>query len=127
MNLSTLLRVALPFVLTAAVATASDKAPSTYQNASVQVWDIRVDTGDSGDGSMTRRRAKVYELRGSDLVYKIDYCGTFQAGKFGIGQAVEYHVEVSVSTFAAMATKNTNVRSRAPKPQGPLRRLLSPT
>jgi hypothetical protein len=127
MNLSTLLRVALPFVRSAAVATASDKAPSTYQNGSVQGWDIRVDTGDSGNGSMTRCHAKVYELSGSGLVYKIDYCGAFQAGTFGIGQAVEYHVEVSVSTFATMATKNTNVRSRAPKPQALLQRLLSPT
>jgi hypothetical protein len=93
MNLSTLPRVALPFVLTAALATASDKAPPTYQNGSVRGWDIRVDTNDAGNGSMTRRRAKVYELRGSDLVYKIDYCGAFQAGKFSIGQAVEYRVD----------------------------------
>ena len=92
MNLSTLLRVALPFVLTAAVATASDKAPPTYQNGSVQGWDIRVDTNYSGNGSMSRR-AKVYELRGSDLVYKIDYCGAFQAGKFGIVHTVEYRVD----------------------------------
>jgi len=89
MNLSTLLRVELPFVLTAAVATASDKAPPTYQNGSVQGWDIRVDTNDSGNG----RRAKVYELRGSDLVYKLDYCGAFQAGKFGIRRAVECRVD----------------------------------
>jgi hypothetical protein len=88
MNLSTLLRVALPFVLTAALATASEKAPSTYQNGSVQGWDVRVDS--NGDGS---RRAKAYELRGSDLVYKIDYCDAFQAGKFGIGQAVAYRVD----------------------------------
>jgi hypothetical protein len=93
MNLSTLLRVALPFVLSAAVATASDKAPPTYQNGSVQGWDIRVDTGDSGNGSMTRCHAKVYELSGSDLVLKIDYCRAFQAGTFGIGQVVEYRVE----------------------------------
>jgi len=92
MNLSTLLRVALPFVLTAAVATASDKAPPTYQNGSVQGWDIRIDTNYSGNGSMSRR-AKVYELRGSDLVYRIDFCGAFQAGKFGIGQAVAYRVD----------------------------------
>jgi hypothetical protein len=94
MNLSTLLRIVLSFVLivlTAALATASDKAsPLTYQNGSVQGWDIRVDGNNSGNGS---RRAKVYELRGSDLVYKIDYCGAFQAGKFGIGQAIEYRVD----------------------------------
>lgn len=127
MNLSTLLRVALPFVLTAAVATASDKAPPTYQNGSVQGWDIRVDTGDSGHGFMTRRRAKVYELRGSDLVYKIDYSGVFQAGKFGIGQAVEYRVEGERLYIRHDGDKEYNVRSRAPKPQAQLRRLLSPT
>jgi hypothetical protein len=32
-------------------------------------------------------------LKGADLVYKIDYCGRFQVGKFGIGQAVEYRVD----------------------------------
>jgi hypothetical protein len=29
---------------------------------------------------------------GADLVYKIDYCGRFQAGKFDIGQVVDYRV-----------------------------------
>jgi len=124
MNLSTLLRVALPFVLTAAVATASDKAPPTYQNGSVQGWDIRVDTNYSGNGSMSRR-AKVYELRGSDLVYRIDFCGAFQAENSASGRPLHTASMVSVSTFATMATKNTNVRSRAPKPRALLQRLLA--
>ena len=124
MNLSTLLRVALPFVLTAALATASDKAPPTYQNGSVQGWDVRVDTDYSGGGS---RRAKVYELRGSDLVYKIDYCGASRQENSGSGRPLNTASTASVSTFATMAAKNTNVRSRAPKPQAPLQRLLSPT
>ncbi len=41
----------------------------------------------------TKRRAKLYELSGADLVYKIDYCGRFQAGKFNIGQVVDYRVD----------------------------------
>jgi hypothetical protein len=69
MNPSTLLRVAIPVLLTAAFAIASDKTPPTYQKGSVQGWDIRVDTN-SGNGSMTRRRAKVYELKGADLIYR---------------------------------------------------------
>ena len=124
MNRSTLLRVAIPFVLTAAVATASDKAPPTYQNGSVQGWDIRVDTNGSGNGS---RRAKVYELRGSDLVYKIDYCGTFQAGKFGIGQAVEYRVEGERLYIRHDGDKEYNCKIEGTQGAGPLQRLLSPT
>ena len=127
MNLSTLLRVALPFVLTAAVATASAKDPPRYQNGSVQGWDIRVDTGDSGNGSMTRRRAKVYELRGSDLVTRLTTAALSRQENSASCRPLNTASTVSVSTFATMATKNTNVRSRAPKPQAPLRRLLSPT
>jgi hypothetical protein len=32
-------------------------------------------------------------LKGPDLVYQIDYCGAFQAGKFTAGQQVDYRVE----------------------------------
>jgi len=32
----------------------------------------------------------VFELKGRDLVYLIDYCGAFQAGQFGLGQAMDY-------------------------------------
>jgi len=35
----------------------------------------------------------VYELNGADFVYKVDYCGAFQSGKFDIGQVVEYRVD----------------------------------
>jgi hypothetical protein len=32
-------------------------------------------------------------LKGANLVYKVDYCGAFQAGKFTIGQTVDYRVD----------------------------------
>ncbi len=35
----------------------------------------------------------MYELKGSDLVYKVDYCGAFQAGQFDIRQTVDYRVD----------------------------------
>jgi hypothetical protein len=39
------------------------------------------------------RHAKVYELRGPDLIYQVDYCGAFQAGQFSPGQEVEYRLD----------------------------------
>ena len=39
------------------------------------------------------RRANVYELRGPDLIYLIDFCGSFQAGQFETGQVVEFRVD----------------------------------
>ena len=96
MNLLTILRTAL-FVLLAVTIVAADKTPPTYQKGTVTGWDIRVDSDTSGGGNLpvstSSRRAKVYQLKGTDLVYKIDYCGAFQAGKFGIGQAVDYRVD----------------------------------
>jgi len=35
----------------------------------------------------------VYELKGTNMVYLIDYCGSFQAGKFSLGQTVNYRVD----------------------------------
>ena len=32
-------------------------------------------------------------LRGSDMLYLVDYCGAFQAGSFTAGQVVEYRVD----------------------------------
>ena len=91
-----ILRTAL-FVLLAATIAVSDKTPPTYQKGTVKAWDIRVDSDTSGGTgdipvTTTKRRAKVYELNGDDLIYKIDYCGPFQAGKFDIGQVVECRV-----------------------------------
>ncbi|MCU1303992.1 MAG: hypothetical protein JWQ87_4276 [Candidatus Sulfotelmatobacter sp.] len=93
----TILRAALLVVLAATIA-AADQAPPTYQKGTIKSWDIRVDSDTSGGGgstpvTTTKRRAKVYELNGADLIYKIDYCGAFQAGKFDIGQVVEYRVD----------------------------------
>jgi hypothetical protein len=93
----TILRAALFVVLGATIA-AADQTPATYQKGTIKAWDIRVDSDTSGGGgaipvTTTKRRAKVYELNGADLVYKIDYCGAFQAGKFDIGQVVEYRVD----------------------------------
>ena len=34
----------------------------------------------------------VFELKGTELVYLIGYCNAFQAGQFGLGQAVDYRV-----------------------------------
>ena len=93
----TILRAALLVVLAATIA-AADQAPPTYQKGTIKSWDIRVDSDTSGGGgstpvTTTKRRAKVYELNGADFTYKIDYCGAFQAGKFDIGQVVEYRVD----------------------------------
>jgi hypothetical protein len=71
-----------------------------YQQGTILGYDIRRDIyGGGGGGNGTpgspvqTRRAKVYELKGSDLIYKVDYCGAFQAGQFGIGQVVEYRID----------------------------------
>jgi hypothetical protein len=90
-----ILRTAL-FVLLVVTIAAADKTPPAYQKGTVKAWDIRVDSdtsGGSGGVMTTKRRARVYELNGADLVYKIDYCGRFQAGKFDIGQVVDYRVD----------------------------------
>ncbi len=86
------------FVLLVATIAAADKTPPTYQKGTIKAWNIRVDSDTSGGSgaipvTTTKRRAKVYELSGGDLVYEIDYCGAFQAGKFDIGQVVEYRVD----------------------------------
>lgn len=39
------------------------------------------------------RRTNVYELRGPDLIYLIDFCGAFQAGQFTTGQEVDFRVD----------------------------------
>jgi hypothetical protein len=88
----------VPFILLAATIAAADKVPPTYQKGTIKAWDIRIDSDTSGGSgalpvTTTTRRAKVYELSGADLVYKVDYCGAFQSGKFEIGQVVEYRVD----------------------------------
>lgn len=75
----------------------------TYQKGTIEGFETRRDTsvfggGGGGNGTSTfpvnsrTRIAKVYRLHGPDRIYKIDYCGSFQAGQFTPGQEVEYHV-----------------------------------
>ena len=56
-------------------------------------WDKRTDIRSGAKGETVTRNKKVYELKGADLVYQVDYCGAFQAGKFTAGQAVDYRVD----------------------------------
>lgn len=71
-------------------------APPTYQKGTILAYTTRRDTNTSGGGhdsvSTWTRYAKVYELRGPDLIYQVDYCGAFQAGQFSPGQLVEFRV-----------------------------------
>jgi hypothetical protein len=76
-----------------------------YQQGTIMGYGIRRDThiGGGGGGGSTNvpsspvttmtRKAKVYELKGTDFVYQVDYCGAFQAGKFTVGQVVDYRVD----------------------------------
>jgi len=86
--------------------TVDDSAPiaRTYQKGTIGGYEVRRDThigggGGGGNGmpgnpvSTWTRHAKVYELHGVDLIYKVDYCGAFQAGQFAPGQVVEYRVD----------------------------------
>ena len=74
------------------LATAAEKTPHTYVKGVITGYESRLDTWNMGSDS-NKRREKVYELKGDDMVYKVGYCGAFQAGKFTPGQSVEYRVE----------------------------------
>jgi hypothetical protein len=95
MNPLTILRTALFVLLVTMIATAADKTQPTYQKGTITGWekatDIRGGVG-ANNGTATRNK-KVYALQGTDLVYRIDYCGAFQAGKFQTGQAVDFRVD----------------------------------
>jgi len=70
----------------------------TYEKGTIEGYEVRRDISVFGGGQgssvgSAARKAKVYELHGADLIYKIDYCGAFQAGKFSTGQVVEYRVD----------------------------------
>jgi hypothetical protein len=90
MKLLTILPTALFVLLVATIAAGADKTPPTYQKGTIMGYNTRVDPW-GGNGNY--RRAQVYELKGTDLVYRIDYCGSFQSGKFEAGQAVDYRVD----------------------------------
>jgi hypothetical protein len=95
MNPVKILRVVLFVLLMATIAVAADKTVPTYQKGTITGWekatDIRGGVG-ANNGTVTRNK-KVYALQGTDLVYRIDYCGAFQAGKFTTGQVVDYRVD----------------------------------
>jgi hypothetical protein len=98
MNSSTISRTALFVLLMATIAAGQDKTSPAYQKGTILGYDIRVDSYTSGGGgnmpvTTTSRRAKVYELKGAGLIYKVDYCGAFQAGRFSIGQTVDFRVD----------------------------------
>ena len=74
----------------------------SYMKGTILGYSIRRDIHVSGGGGnpgasfpigSSTRKAKVYELQGSDLVYQVDYCGAFQAGQFEPGQVVEFRVD----------------------------------
>jgi len=79
-------------------------APRTYQQGMIMGYDIRRDSkvfggGGGGNGtpgtpvSTSTRNAKVYQLKCGNLLYKMDYCGAFQAGQFQVGQAVDFRID----------------------------------
>jgi hypothetical protein len=97
MSRVTTTRTALLAVLLATFAGGSDKTPHTYQKGTIRGWENRSDIWGAGivgtDAEGVPRKVTVFELKGTDLVYLIDYCGAFQVGQFGLGQAVDYRVD----------------------------------
>ena len=76
-------------------ATPNDISAPIYMKGKILGFSIRRDihvSGGSGGVGSSARKAKVYELQGPDLVYQVDYCGSFQAGQFTPGQEVEFRV-----------------------------------
>lgn len=90
-------RTALLAVLLAAFAPASDKTPHIYQKGTIKGWENRTDLWGAGlvgpEAEGVPIKVTTFELKGSDLIYLIDHCGAFQAGQFGLGQAVDYRVD----------------------------------
>lgn len=74
--------------------------PPKYEKGTIEGFVSRKDINLSSSGAVfagaaggpTIRIAKLYRLRGPDLIYRVDYCGAFQSGQFTPGQEVEYHV-----------------------------------
>jgi hypothetical protein len=95
MNALTMGRAAISAILLATFALGADKTPPAYQHGTIKGWDKR--TGIWGwvgaNGETYPRDKTVYELKGTGLIYLIDYCGAFQAGKFELGQAVDYRTD----------------------------------
>jgi len=72
----------------------------SYIKGTILGYSVRRDMKVSGGGppggmvSSSARKAKVYELKGPDLIYQMDYCGSFQAGQFSAGQVVEFRMDI---------------------------------
>jgi hypothetical protein len=90
-------RTAFLAVLLVTCAVGSDKTQHTYQKGTIKGWENRIDIWGAGfvgtDAEGVPRKVTVFELKGTDLIYMIDYCGAFQAGQFGLGQAVDYRAD----------------------------------
>jgi len=75
---------------------AFEPPPPSYLKGIILGYGVRRDThyssGANGSVSSWNRKAKVYELKGPELVYRVDYCGAFQAGQFSPGQVVDFRV-----------------------------------
>jgi hypothetical protein len=92
MTRSTIARAALFAVLLATFAVGSDSTVPTYQKGTIKGWHTGTDMVLAGNGELPRKKT-IYELKGTDFFYMVDYCGAFQAGKFELGQAVDYRVD----------------------------------
>lgn len=87
MHPTTIPRGALFVLLAATVAASGDGTPRTYQHGTITGWSTRYyPAGLSG-------KHKFFELKGGGMIYQIDDCGSFQAGQFTAGQAVDYRVD----------------------------------
>jgi len=63
--------------------------PVSYQKGTIEGFERTV----GNDTYNLKRQSKVYTLRGPDMLYLVDFCGSFQAGTFTPGQAVDYRVD----------------------------------
>ncbi|HZR64242.1 MAG TPA: hypothetical protein VFA85_03785 [Terriglobales bacterium] len=73
----------------------NDANSPKYHTGTILGYSIRRDPNAYGTGTSSSiwiREAKVYDLKASDFIYKIDYCGSFQAGQFSPGQVLEFRV-----------------------------------
>jgi hypothetical protein len=77
--------------------TPNDAPAFVYMKGTILGFSIRRDLHVSGGAgnpvASAARKAKTYELQGPDLIYQMDYCGSFQAGQFTPGQVVEFRVD----------------------------------
>jgi hypothetical protein len=62
--------------------------PVAYSKGTIAGYDIRLFPAGNNV-----RKAKIYDLRGSDLLYQIGFCGAFQAGEFTTGQVVDFRLD----------------------------------